>query len=92
MSYFKDNPVRSRKYLDWVKEQDCIICGAPSDDPHHIIGMGEGGTGTKACDLLTMPVCREHHNTIHHRPEFWELQWKYVAKTLQKYIKNEVEL
>ena len=90
MSFFKDPPIRSKAYLKWVKEQPCILCQAPADDPHHIIATGDGGMGTKACDLLTMPVCRPCHNKIHDTPEYWELQWKYVTLTLQKAIKNKI--
>lgn len=90
MSYFKDNPIRSKAYLAWVREQPCILCQDPNSEPHHIIATGDGVMGGKACDLLTMPVCRRHHNEIHEKPEYWELQWKYVAKTLQLAIKSGI--
>ena len=91
MSFFKDNPYRSRKYLDWIKEQPCAVTGLPADDPHHIIGVMEGGTGTKACDLLCFPVTREEHDKFHRldlHPELKDEQWKHVSKTLQKAIKE----
>ncbi|END6369802.1 DUF968 domain-containing protein, partial [Escherichia coli] len=35
-------------YTRWVKTQKCMTCGNQADDPHHIIGHGLGGMGTKA--------------------------------------------
>ncbi|HHP3632169.1 TPA: DUF968 domain-containing protein, partial [Shigella sonnei] len=42
----EDMPV----YTRWVKTQKCMTCGNQADDPHHIIGHGLGGMGTKADD------------------------------------------
>ena len=92
MSFFKDLPVRNKKYTDWVKSLDCCVCQAPADDPHHgiALGYGEGGTATKACDLLTMPLCRSCHDKMHKDKEMQADQWRFIAKTLQKAIKDGV--
>ena len=74
---------RDKKYTDWVKSLDCCVCGAPADDAHHIIGVGNfGGMGTKAPDMMTMPMCRGHHNDIHTNPDIWGQQWEWAARTL----------
>ncbi|HGU1953934.1 TPA: DUF968 domain-containing protein, partial [Escherichia coli] len=52
-------------YTRWVKTQKCMACGNQADDPHHIIGHGLGGTGTKADDLFVIPLCRSCHNELH---------------------------
>ncbi|EFH8543499.1 DUF968 domain-containing protein [Escherichia coli] len=52
-------------YTRWVKIQKCMTCGSQADDPHHIIGHGMGGMGTKADDLFVIPLCRECHNELH---------------------------
>jgi hypothetical protein len=52
-------------YTRWVKTQPCAGCGNQSDDPHHLIGYGQGGMGTKAHDLFTIPLCRKCHNVLH---------------------------
>ena len=49
-------------YTRWVKTQKCMTCGNQADDPHHIIGHGLGGMGTKADDLFVIPLCRKCHN------------------------------
>ena len=52
-------------YTRWVKTQKCMTCGNQADDPHHIIGHGRGGMGTKADDLFVIPLCRKCHNELH---------------------------
>ena len=52
-------------YTRWVKTQKCMTCGNQADDPHHIIGHGLGGMGTKADDLFVIPLCRKCHNKLH---------------------------
>ncbi|MGK3355006.1 DUF968 domain-containing protein, partial [Escherichia coli] len=66
---FMKRPKRRRwlneKYTRWVKTQPCACCGKPADDPHHLIGHGQGGMGTKAHDLFVLPLCRKHHDELH---------------------------
>ncbi|EFE8014503.1 DUF968 domain-containing protein, partial [Escherichia coli] len=52
-------------YTRWVKTQKCMTCGNQADDPHHIIGYGLGGMGTKTDDLFVIPLCRKCHNELH---------------------------
>ena len=76
MSYiFKDNPTRSKYYTDFVKSLPCYDCGAPADDPHHVIDAGLGGKMGDTCsDLFTIPLCRTCHNKLHHDVEQWEIE------------------
>ena len=55
----------NEKYTRWVKAQPCMCCGQQADDPHHLIGHGQGGMGTKAHDSFTIPLCRVHHDELH---------------------------
>lgn len=64
-----------QEYTDWVKTQVCCGCGAPGDDPHHIIGHGFGGTGTKAGDFHVMPLCRKCHRELHDDVSGWERKY-----------------
>lgn len=78
----RESAWRSPKYLAWVKTLCCVMCGAPADDAHHIIGTGNhGGMGTKAGDGLVMPMCRHHHGKIHRTPELWHRQQGWVEQT-----------
>ncbi|EBA8674336.1 DUF968 domain-containing protein [Salmonella enterica subsp. enterica] len=76
------------EYTRWVKRQPCCGCGNTSDDPHHIIGNGFGGTGTKACDLLVIPLCRVCHDMLHKNVKAWEeqngSQLLWLARTLAR--------
>lgn len=65
----------SEKFTRWVKSQPCACCGNPSDDPHHIIGHGQGGMGTKAHDFFTIPLCRKHHDDLHRDMSRWEEEY-----------------
>jgi len=66
--------VEDSKYTRWVKSQKCLGCGANADDPHHIIGHGLGGMGTKPSDYLTIPLCRTCHRNLHDDPAAWEAE------------------
>ncbi|ELU8025610.1 DUF968 domain-containing protein [Salmonella enterica] len=76
------------EYTRWVKRQPCCGCGKQADDPHHIIGNGFGGTGTKACDLLVIPLCRVCHDALHADIRAWEeqngSQLLWLARTLAR--------
>ncbi|WP_409574338.1 DUF968 domain-containing protein [Salmonella enterica] len=76
------------EYTQWVKRQPCCGCGKTADDPHHIIGHGFGGTGTKACDLLVIPLCRVCHEALHADTRGWEeqngSQLLWLARTLAR--------
>lgn len=62
-------------YTRWVKTQQCMCCSNPADDPHHLIGHGQGGMGTKAHDLFVIPLCREHHDELHASPVAFEAKY-----------------
>ncbi|WP_345759652.1 DUF968 domain-containing protein [Klebsiella variicola] len=72
-------PKRSRwlsaDFISWVKKQPCMCCGQPADDAHHLIGWGQGGVGTKAHDIFTIPLCRKHHRALHHDPAAFEREY-----------------
>lgn len=76
---FMKRPKRVRwecaPYLKWVKTQACECCGQTADDPHHLIGHGQGGMGTKAHDAFSIPLCRLHHTELHNDPVKFEQQY-----------------
>lgn len=65
----------NEKYTRWAKTQQCMCCSNPADDPHHLIGYGQGGMGTKAHDLFVIPLCREHHDELHASPVAFEAKY-----------------
>lgn len=78
----------NEKYTRWVKAQPCACCGKQADDPHHLIGHGQGGMGTKAHDLFVLPLCRAHHDELHADPVAFEKKYgtqpELVLKTLDR--------
>ena len=92
----KSPPWRSKKYLAWVKTLPCCLCGCPSDDPHHVKGIGNlSGAGLKASDIYTMPLCRRCHNRIHD-PKTDEDQsaandqFYYICRTVERAVKEGI--
>ncbi|MTC72317.1 DUF968 domain-containing protein [Providencia sp. wls1914] len=82
----------SVRYLQWVKSQPCCVCGATADDAHHIIGHGQGGIGTKAHDLFTIPLCRVHHSELHKDPKQWEQENGSQLVLLFKFLDRSIGL
>lgn len=77
------------KYTQWVKSQPCCCgCGRPADDPHHIVDLGLGGTGTKPHDIFTIPLTRECHDELHEDVAAWEAkhgsQLLHLVRTLNR--------
>ena len=55
---------RNEKYLDWIRKQECVICGASGpSDPNHL--WASGGGGGKYMDYLALPFCRLCHHNYH---------------------------
>ncbi len=92
LKFPKANHCRSRKYLDWVKQQPSVVSGLPADDPNHMKGHGMGGS-VKPSDLFTFPLTRPEHIEFHNIGwKSWEEkygnQWEHIARTLAKYIEE----
>lgn len=76
--------IESPKYLKWIREQPCAFCGGQSE-PHHLRSVGLGtGTGYKASDILTIPVCRNHHEQCHNGMLDNEFQMMHCLRTINK--------
>ncbi len=82
--------VEDSKWTCWVKTQPCCACGATADDPHHIIGHGLGGMGTKPCDYLTIPLCRTCHRNLHDDPAAWEAEHGSQTDHLAKFLNYSI--
>lgn len=84
---------QNKKYLEWVRTQDCVMCGHEGWDgnqiiAHHAIsipGLQIGAVGSKASDALVMPMhvlChRKFHDQFH---EYKQDQPIWLMKFLQK--------
>jgi hypothetical protein len=67
----KDNLIRDRKYLDWLRDQPCLLTGYSASesmavDPMHI---GTAGKGLKSGDDEAIPVVHYLHRSGHQAGE-----------------------
>ncbi|HFU7918692.1 TPA: DUF968 domain-containing protein [Escherichia coli] len=76
----------NEKYTRWVKTQPCACCGKPADDPHHLIGHGQGGMGKKAHDLFVLPLCRKHHDELHADTVAFEVKYGSQLELIFRFI------
>jgi len=86
--------MKNKKYTDWVKQLPCAHCGIDADDPHHLICYG-GTTSGKSSDIMTVPLCREHHSEVHlewvkDRETLLYAQLRWLERTLRKAIEDGV--
>ncbi|MEL5495034.1 DUF968 domain-containing protein [Serratia nevei] len=82
----KKTRAEDSKYTRWVKTRPCVVCGARADDPHHIIGHGQGGMATKAHDFFTIPLCRKHHDALHENMTAWEAEHGSQVELLFEFL------
>ncbi|AHG83069.1 putative bacteriophage protein [Bibersteinia trehalosi USDA-ARS-USMARC-189] len=80
-----------RKWLQYVKAQPCVCCGQQADDPHHLIGYG-GAMGSKRHDLFTLPLCRIHHDELHHNVAKFEADYGSQSDLLVKVLDRALGL
>jgi hypothetical protein len=55
-----ESPERSEKYLDWIRDQPCLVCGRPPrNEAHHEPKEGDPNMarGRKVSDYRTLPLC-----------------------------------
>lgn len=67
----KQKTPRDKKYLAFVKDQPCCICGwKPSRDYSYLLHAHHtesGGMGIKGSDYSAVPLCFVHHDEIHQK-------------------------
>lgn len=87
---------KSEKYLKFIREQPCIICGQRAE-PHHVRMNSNAGTGIKPDDTWSLPLCRLHHAELHHpefkhKEPFFERHGIDVYQELFKMTKKYIEI
>src|SRR5664279_2016420 len=58
--------LRDKDHLRFVASQPCLICGRQPSDPHHLRFAQPRALGLKVSDEFTVPLCRDHHQQLHH--------------------------
>lgn len=49
-----------------------------------------GGMGTKAHDLFTIPLCRQHHDELHRDPKLWEANYGNQIELLFSFLNRSL--
>ena len=89
------SPHRSKKHLSFVRSRRCAFCLHPATEAHHHSKRASGGgVGLKGCDLLTVPLCHDHHRELHKTgsvrpysvPETQAEVWKAIALCLRERV------
>lgn len=66
-------PERDNDYLNYIREQPCIICGKQHrSDVHHIRDTRTAGEAIKSPDWYTIPLCHDCHMLYAHGTGFKE--------------------
>jgi DNA recombination protein Rad52 len=58
--------LRDKGHLRFVASQPCLVCGRQPSDPHHLRFAQPRALGLKVSDEFTVPLCRDHHQQLHH--------------------------
>jgi len=64
-SYPKHKRWKSPKYLEYVRQQPCLICGAKQSQAHHHQTKNNHGTALKPGDYWCIPLCLGCHQMLH---------------------------
>lgn len=69
--------IRDRKYLDWLRDQRCLITGkttAAHKEPIDPVHIGTAGKGLKASDDEALPISHSIHALMHLHGEMTTLR------------------
>lgn len=77
-----------KRYIEWVKDQECVICNAHGPSECHEINQGQWHT--------SMPLCPDCHrgsfNGIHGQKRMWILtkmdELSALNKTIRRFAKQ----
>jgi hypothetical protein len=58
--------IRDKAHLAFVAAQPCLVCRRAPCDAHHLKIAQPRSLGRKVSDEFTVPLCRDHHQQLHH--------------------------
>ena len=69
----KHKPLRNRPYLDWLRDQPCVVTGAGECEPAHLRWGTDGSLSSKPSDCYAFPLHWSLHRKQHQHgePSFW---------------------
>ncbi|MBC75892.1 MAG: hypothetical protein CME64_07740 [Halobacteriovoraceae bacterium] len=63
MELSKHKPHRNQRYLNWLRQQKCVVASVKAQCAHHIRLGTNGGAGLKPSDYFCIPLLNEYHTT-----------------------------
>tara|TARA_R110001632_G_scaffold212533_1_gene338458 strand:- start:12 stop:332 length:321 start_codon:yes stop_codon:yes gene_type:complete len=94
----KTKAIRDRKYLDWVRDQPCLVTGVYSNDyetvdPAHFRWNSGGGTGLKPPDSMVNPLVHSEHmkQGAMGEQEYWLEAVNKNPQILNEFIKDALK-
>lgn len=79
------NKADRKKRFDILSQLGCCVCGQPPQI-HHLIGAKYRGMGQKADDLLTIPLCMNHHTGAEGIHTIGKKTWESKFETQEHYL------
>ena len=74
----KIKAIRNRKYLDWLRDEECPVSGVTPCEPAHTFkSTGGGGTGHRSSDDCALPL-----SNLEHRKQSGMSELKYWRDVL----------
>ena len=85
---------KSLEDIDYIRDQECLVCFKSFVDPDHLEAIGMGGNRKKPSlkHYSCIPLCRIHHTERHSLglPRFEKKYkinlWKEAFRILRKYL------
>ncbi len=83
MSHPQPKKIREtdENYLDFIREQPCLVCLDPIVEPHHTKTVGAGGS-----DYNAVPLCRRCHASAHYSGTHFFFKKKGIDPAFLKFI------
>ena len=69
----KERRLRAPAHLAFIRTQACLVCGRTPSDAHHLRFLQPRAMAKKVSDEFTVPLCRRHHQLLHHDSD--EQEW-----------------
>ena len=81
-----------KKYLDYIREKPCLVCGITPCDADHLEARGMGGASDDKKDYSCIPLCRTHHTERHQfgnkkfEDKYSVNLWKENSRLVRRYF------
>ena len=84
----KQERIKDPKWLKFAEQMNCVVCGRSNTSMHHLRGLKYGsGTGFKAGDNFTLPLCENIIDNIGCHTKIHKSHKKFVEEN--KHIFND---